>query len=177
MKNLAEFCKTLKEKYKLKLKGDGPIGFPLGCSYKLDPDGTLVADPSRHIEKTLESYQRMFGEVSRKARTPLIPSDHPELDTTEFCGQEEIKHLHTLIGQLGKAILREPSGSFVTSTPNLKMPSDLELESQTILTYQTKTMIGPGQSMSCKRTHPQRHSKPHRKESYHNHICGCQPTS
>ena len=31
----------------------------------------------------------MFSEVPRKARTPLIPSDHPELDTTEFCGRED----------------------------------------------------------------------------------------
>ena len=42
----------------------------------------------------------MFGEALRKARTPLIQSDHLELDTTQFCGQEEIKHFQTLIGQV-----------------------------------------------------------------------------
>ena len=98
MKNPAEFCKTLKEKYKFKLKGDGRMEFHLGCSYKQDPDGTLVADPRRYVEKILESYQRIFGEAPRKARTPLIPSDHPELETTEFCCQEEIKHFQILIG-------------------------------------------------------------------------------
>ena len=34
MKNPAAFFKTLKEKYKFKLKGDGPMEFHLGCSYK-----------------------------------------------------------------------------------------------------------------------------------------------
>ena len=59
-----------------------------------------MADPRRYVEKILESYQTMFGEVPQKVRTPLIPSDHPGIDTTEFCGQEEIKHFQTLIGQL-----------------------------------------------------------------------------
>ena len=34
MKTHAEFCKTLKEKHKFELKGDGPMEFHLGCSYK-----------------------------------------------------------------------------------------------------------------------------------------------
>ena len=34
MKYPAELCKTLKEKVKFKLKGDGPMEFHLGCSYK-----------------------------------------------------------------------------------------------------------------------------------------------
>ena len=34
MKNPAEFWKTNKEKYKYKLKGDGPMESHLGCSYK-----------------------------------------------------------------------------------------------------------------------------------------------
>ena len=94
----------------------------------------------------------MFGQVPNKTRTPLIPSEHPELDTTEFCGQKEIEHFQTLIGQLqwlitlgrfdiaafvispssqgsmhnpGKVILRVPRGSMAISAPNLKVPSDL----------------------------------------------------
>ena len=30
----------LKEKFKLKIKGDGPLEYYLGCEYKLDKDGT-----------------------------------------------------------------------------------------------------------------------------------------
>ena len=45
MKDPKTFCDTLKEKYKLKLKGVGPIKYNLGCGYTRDEDGTLVADP------------------------------------------------------------------------------------------------------------------------------------
>ena len=43
------FGDILNKKYKLKLKGVGPIGYHLGCGYKSDEDGTLVADPSNRI--------------------------------------------------------------------------------------------------------------------------------
>ena len=36
----------LKEKFKLKIKGDGPLEYHLGCDYKLDKDGTLIAQPT-----------------------------------------------------------------------------------------------------------------------------------
>ena len=61
---------------------------------------TSETHPRKYVENILKSYQRMFGEVYRKARTPLIPLDQPDLDTTEFCGEEEVKHFQTLIGQL-----------------------------------------------------------------------------
>ena len=35
----------LKEKFNLKIKGDGPLKYLLGFDYKLDKDGTLVAQP------------------------------------------------------------------------------------------------------------------------------------
>ena len=38
-----QIIKDLKEKFKLKIKGDGPLEYHLGCDYKLDKDGTLVA--------------------------------------------------------------------------------------------------------------------------------------
>ena len=33
------FINTLKYKYNLKIKGDGPLEYHLGCDYHLDPDG------------------------------------------------------------------------------------------------------------------------------------------
>ena len=39
----------LKEKFKLKINGDGPLEYHLGCDYNLDKDGTLVAQPTKYI--------------------------------------------------------------------------------------------------------------------------------
>ena len=62
----------LKEKFKLKLKGDGPLEYHLGCDYKLEKDGTLMAQPIRYINKILESYKKMFpDEKFINAKSPL----------------------------------------------------------------------------------------------------------
>ena len=68
MKNPKSFCDTLKEKYKLKLKGVGPIYYHLGCGYIRDEDGTLVADPREYVEKMLESYEKPLGKNQRRPR-------------------------------------------------------------------------------------------------------------
>ena len=39
----------LKKFFKLKIKGDGPLEYHLGCDYKLDKDGTLIAQPTKYI--------------------------------------------------------------------------------------------------------------------------------
>ena len=39
---LQQFIKNLKEKFKLKIKGDGPLEYHLGCEYKLDKDNISV---------------------------------------------------------------------------------------------------------------------------------------
>ena len=93
-------CNELKKKYNLKLKGVGPLEYHLGCTYKKDPDGTLAADPRRYVNKSLESYERMFKEKPRKSRPPLEGGDHPELDTSELCDDHQTKQFQTLIGQL-----------------------------------------------------------------------------
>ena len=76
------FCNELKKKFNLKLKGVGPLEYHLGCSYKKDHDRTLAADPRRYVNKTLESYEKMFKEKPRKSRPPLEGGDHPELDSS-----------------------------------------------------------------------------------------------
>ena len=71
----------LKEKFKLKIKGDGPLEYHLGCDYKLDKDGTLVAQPIRYTNKILESYKKMFPEDNLSKHmlcTCLCCYDHPE---------------------------------------------------------------------------------------------------
>ena len=100
MKDPKSLCDTLKEKYKLKLKGVGPINYHLGCGYTRDEDGTLVADLRKYVEKILESYENTFGGKPKKSRTPLVGGDHPESDTSEFCNQDQIKQYQTIVGQL-----------------------------------------------------------------------------
>ena len=46
-----EIIQDLKEKFKLKIKGDGPLEYHLGCDYKLEKDGTQMAQPIRYINK------------------------------------------------------------------------------------------------------------------------------
>ena len=44
-------------KFQLKIKGDGPLEYHLGSDCILDKDSTLVAQPTRYINKILESYE------------------------------------------------------------------------------------------------------------------------
>ena len=55
-----QIIKDLKGKFKLKIKGDGPLEYHLGCDYKLDKGNTLVAQPMRYINKILEAYKKMI---------------------------------------------------------------------------------------------------------------------
>ncbi|KAL7563771.1 hypothetical protein ACA910_020455 [Epithemia clementina (nom. ined.)] len=99
-KDPGAICKILKEKYNFKLKGDGPIDFHLGCHYKCDPDGTLVADPRKYVEKMMETYERLFNTKPKKAKPPLPPGDHPELDDSELLDEVGTQQFQTMIGQL-----------------------------------------------------------------------------
>ena len=100
-----EIIQDLKGKFKLKIKGDGPLVYHLGCDYKLDKDGTLVAQPIRYINKILESYKKMFPDKNFiNAKSPLEKYDHPELDNSELCNEEQITKYLFMIGQLQWAI-------------------------------------------------------------------------
>ena len=62
------FCDTVKEKYNLKLKGVGPLSYHLGCGHARDEDGTLVADPIKHVDTRILSPMKLvwFGGKSKK---------------------------------------------------------------------------------------------------------------
>ena len=95
----------MKEKFKLKIKGDGPLEYHIGCNYKLDKDGTLVAQPTRYIDKILESYKKMFPDENFiNAKSPVEKNDHPELDNSELCNEDQITRYMCMIGQLQWAI-------------------------------------------------------------------------
>ena len=95
----------LKEKFKFKIKGDGPLEYNLGCDYKPDKDGTLAAQPTKYINKILESYKKMFpNKYFLNVKSPLEKNDHPELDNTELCNEEQITKYMCMIGQLLRSI-------------------------------------------------------------------------
>ena len=76
----SELIHTLKRKHNLKIKGDGPLKYHLGCDYHLDPDGTLVALPKKCISTILDSFHQMFpGKRLPQVKSPLDKNDHPEL--------------------------------------------------------------------------------------------------
>ena len=67
-----KIIQILKEDYKLKGKGDGPLSHHLGADYTRDKDKTLVFQPKKYIDRLLESYQSMFKQDPPKnMRTPL----------------------------------------------------------------------------------------------------------
>ena len=47
--------------YKLQVKGDGPLTHHLGADYYQDPDGLMVSQPKKYIEKLKETYVRLFN--------------------------------------------------------------------------------------------------------------------
>ena len=96
-----EIINVLKSKYHLKVKGDGPLTYHLGADYFQDPDGTMVSQPKKYIEKLKETYIRLFNtEPSKGLKTPLEKNDHPELDTSEILEGQEVNHYLTMVGQL-----------------------------------------------------------------------------
>ena len=91
----------LRDKYKFKLKGTGPIDFYLGCNFFRDDEGNLCYQPRQYIEKMLDNYKRLFdGKEPKKAVSPLVKNDHPELDDSELLDLEGIKIYQSLIGAL-----------------------------------------------------------------------------
>ena len=95
----------LKEKINLKIKGDEPLEYHLGCDYKLDKDCTLVIQPTKYINKILDSFKEMFPHKNFiNARSPLEKNDHPELDNSELCNGEQITKYVSMIVQFQWAI-------------------------------------------------------------------------
>ena len=86
--------------YGYKLKGDGPLTFHLGCDYFRDKDGRLVYQPKKYIEKMMNYYERTFGENPKKKGSPMKDGDHPEIDDSPECDEEERKIYLSMIGQL-----------------------------------------------------------------------------
>ena len=75
--------------------------YHLGYDFKIDKDGTLVAQLTKYINKILDSYKKMFpNENSIHAKSPVEKNDHPEVDNSELCNEEQITKYMSMIGQL-----------------------------------------------------------------------------
>ena len=99
--NPKELINILKTKYQLKTKGDGPLTYHLGADYYQDPDGTMVCQPKKYIEKLKETYLGLFNtEPSKGLKTPLEKNDHLELDTSDILQGQQVNHYLTMVGQL-----------------------------------------------------------------------------
>ena len=95
----------LKNKFMLKIKQDGPLEYHLGCDYKLGKDETLVAQPTKYINKILDSYKKIFPNKNFiNAKSPFEKNDHPKLDYSELCNEEQITKYMSMIRQLLWAI-------------------------------------------------------------------------
>ena len=100
-----QIIQDLKGKFKLKIKGDGLPEYCLGCDNKPDKDSTLAAQPTKYINKILESYKKMIHNKNfLNVKSPLKKNDHPELDNTKLCNEEQITKYMCTIGQLQWAI-------------------------------------------------------------------------
>ena len=96
-----KIIQTLKEDYKLKVRGNGPLSHHLGADYTRDKDKALVCQPKKYIDRLIESYHSMLKQDPPKnMRTPLDKNDHPELNDTELLTGESIQHYLTMIGHL-----------------------------------------------------------------------------
>ena len=100
MKNPREFLDTLISKFNYKLKGDGPVDYHLGMDFGRDPDGTLFFGPMRYINKMMEAFTNLYGELPRETTSPLVKNDHPKIDTSKELGEEGISIYMSLIGSL-----------------------------------------------------------------------------
>ena len=99
--NPKELIRILKSKYHLKVKGDGPLTYHLEADYFHDPDGTMVCQPKKHIDKLKETHIRLFNTEPQKGlKTPQQKNDHPALDSTDILEGHQVNHYLAMVGQL-----------------------------------------------------------------------------
>ena len=117
-KDPAAVVRTLREEYKFKLKGVGPLTYHLGCDYFREKDGTLCFGPRKYIAKIIGQFEIMFGSKPREYTSPLEKGDHPEIDSSELLDIDGIKKYQTMIGCLQWAV---SLGRFDVQTATMTM--------------------------------------------------------
>ena len=64
--NPDKIIQTLKEDYKLKVKGDEPLSHHLGVDYTRDKEKTLVCQPKKYIDRLVDSYPLCSSKIHPK---------------------------------------------------------------------------------------------------------------
>jgi hypothetical protein len=103
MKDPSAFFAELRDR-KYKLKGVGEITYHLGGDFYRDPDGTLAWGAKTYCKRIVNQCESIFGALPKEYTSPIDKDDHPELDTTEEAGPEDIKSYQSLIGSFQWAI-------------------------------------------------------------------------
>lgn len=88
--------------YDFKLKGSGVVNVHLGCGFLRDSFGTLCMDAGRYVDKMCDNYSQLFrgSPISKQYRQPLETNDHPELDVSAFCDENDIEIYQSMIGSM-----------------------------------------------------------------------------
>ena len=61
--------------------------------------------PRKYIEKMCATFEQLFGHPPKQVVTsPIQKNDHPELDTSELLGLDDITKYQSLIGALQWAV-------------------------------------------------------------------------
>ena len=100
-KNAMEIIEKMKTRFIL--KGVGEPKYHLGGDFerRTEPENVLTWGSKTYIDRCLDRYQAMFGELPRKnTHSPLEEGDHPESDTSEMCDKEQITQYQSLMGML-----------------------------------------------------------------------------
>ena len=92
--------------YNFDLKGSGEVNFHLGCGFVRDRTGVMCMDASKYVDKMCDNYSKLFpgAPIQKRYRQPLETNDHPELDVTAFCNEDEIEIYQSLIGSMQWAV-------------------------------------------------------------------------
>ena len=84
-----------------KLKGIGFLKYHPGGDFKRvkEPEEVLTWGSTTYIKKMLAQYEQLFGtEIpKREIHTPLEPGDHPKLDESPLCDNEEHAKYMTMV--------------------------------------------------------------------------------
>jgi hypothetical protein len=136
-----EIIQTLKEQYKFKLKGVGPLTYHFGCDYFRDYDGSLCFGPRKYTTMMIDQFKNMYIGKQKEYASPLEKGDHPEVDTSEALDEEGKKKYHTMIRFVQWAVswiiksMHRHKKRHIIFFRNIMITNDIALESSKSVLY------------------------------------------